>query len=132
MNTWFASIPSDEVEVIFLLKSTGPSNCESSSPVLPPSTLIVLETVISAGLMISIPVSVPTENTSSPVTVGIGVSNTSSLPVLEEIFLLPTKKSPLSFIPVNTVIPPALLKDCDANCCLVFGCLICFSGRAVE
>ena len=59
----------------------------------------------------SIPVSVPTEKMSSPVTVGIGVSNTSSLPVLEEIFLLPTKKSPLSFIPVNTVIPPALLND---------------------
>ena len=65
----------------------------------PPSTLIDLETVASNGVIISTPVAEPDANKSSPVIVGTGVSNTSSLPVLESIFLLPMKKSPLSFIP---------------------------------
>ena len=99
-NILFASIPSSEDEVTFWENDTGPSNLDRISLLAPPSTLIDLETVASNGVIISTPEAAPDENKSSPVTVGTGVSNTSSLPVLESILLLPTKKSPLSFIPV--------------------------------
>ena len=98
-NILFASIPSGEDEVTFCENETGPSNCDRMSLFAPPSTLSDLATVASNGVIMSTPEAEPDANKSSPVIVGTGVSNTSSLPVLESIFLLPMKKSPLSFIP---------------------------------
>ena len=98
-NILFASIPSGEDEVTFCENETGPSNCDRISLFAPPSTLSDLATVAYNGVIMSTPEAEPDANKSSPVIVGTGVSNTSSLPVLESIFLLPMKKSPLSFIP---------------------------------
>ena len=95
-----ASIPLVDVEVSLLLNTTGPSNSERMLPSEPPSTLIERLIVASSGVRTSNPTLNPPPEISSPVTVGIGESNTSSCPVAELTFLLPTKKSPLSFIPV--------------------------------
>ena len=64
-----ASMPFSDVDVILLLKITGPSNLEITSLFGPPSTWMDLVTLISMGLEIS-----NLSTVSSPVTVGIGAS----------------------------------------------------------
>ena len=89
-NSEFDSMPLVEVEVILLLKITGPSNSETMFPSGPPSTLKERLIDASRGVRTSNPTLTPLVDTSSPVTVGIGASKTSSCPVAELTFLLPT------------------------------------------
>ena len=84
-----ASIPLFDVEVTFSLKITGPSNSEIILLSGPPSTLKERLIEISRGVRTSNPTLTPVAPRSSPVTVGIGASNTSSCPVAELTFLLP-------------------------------------------
>ena len=88
-NNEVASIPLSDVDVIFSLNTTGPSNSETNVELSPPSTLRDLLTEISSGEITSNPTLNAPVSISSPVTVGTGVSKTSSLPVAELTFLLP-------------------------------------------
>ena len=72
------STPFSEVVVILLLKITGPSNSEIIVPSGPPSTRTERLTETSSGVRTSNPILTPAEPKSSPVTEGIGASNTSS------------------------------------------------------
>ena len=63
-------------------KVTGPSNCERICRESPPSTIILSLTVISSKIALNLA-------GSSPVTVGIGVSNEVSSPVEEDFLVLP-------------------------------------------
>ena len=76
-----------------LLNVTGPSNWERIVPELPPSTTSRSLTVTSSNTALNL-------DGSSPVTVGIGLSNVISSPVDEDVLRLPIKESPLLFIPV--------------------------------
>ena len=74
-----------------MLNRTGPSNSEMMLLSVPPSTFNARLTVTSSGVIISNPTAVPEAiSKSSPVTVAIGASTTSSCPVVELTFLLPT------------------------------------------
>ena len=84
-----------------MLKITGPSNSEAKFVSDPPSTLIALPTDISCGVIKPNPTLDPEPRSgSSPVTVGIGVPNTSSSPVIEMLTLFLVNRSPSSSIPV--------------------------------
>ena len=74
----FDSTPLDDVEVSFSLKITGPSNSDTMLLSVPPSTLRDLLIDASSGVRTSNPILTPVASTSSPVTDGIGASNTSS------------------------------------------------------
>ena len=65
-----------------LLNVTGPSNCDNISPESPPSTIILSLIVTSSKTALNLA-------GSSPVTVGIGVSNEVSSPVAEDFLVLP-------------------------------------------
>ena len=78
MNNEFASIPLDEVDVILLLKITGPSNSEMIFESGPPSTRIDRLIEASRGEIMSNPTLASPKLMSSPVVDGIGVSKTSS------------------------------------------------------
>ena len=71
-NRELDSTPLLEVEVIFSLKITGPSNSETMFPSGPPSTLRERLIDASSGVRTSNPTLTPSVETSSPVTVGIG------------------------------------------------------------
>ena len=92
-----ASIPEGEFEVIFSEKITGPLNSEIALLSGPPSTRIERLKLPSTALVTFSPGRFPM---SSPVTVCIGVSKISYLPVVLLNLLLPTYAIPLSFIPV--------------------------------
>ena len=77
-NRELDSTPLVDVEVTLPLKMTGPSNSETILPSGPPSTLSDLEMDASRGVRTSKPTLIPVAEISSPVTVGIGASNTSS------------------------------------------------------
>ena len=85
----FASIPFVEVEVSLLLMINGPSNSEMMLLSGPPSTLSERLIDASSGERTSNPMLTPPTPGSSPVTVGIGASKTSSCPVPELTFLFP-------------------------------------------
>ena len=89
MNKEFASKPLVDVDVTLLEKTTGPVNSDIALPSSPPSTLIDCVNVPSVALtrLISVRFDI-----SSPVTVLIGVSNTSSLPVTVLTFLFQQMK----------------------------------------
>ena len=65
-----------------LLNVTGPSNWDRISPESPPSTIILSLIVASSKMALSLA-------GSSPVTVGIGVSNDVSSPVADDFLVLP-------------------------------------------
>ena len=65
-----------------LLKVTGPSNWDKISPESPPSTTILSLTVTSSKIALNLA-------GSSPVTVGIGVSNDVSCPVADDFLVFP-------------------------------------------
>ena len=88
-NKWFDSIPFSELTVSLLLQITGPSNSEIMLLSEPPSTLRERLIETSSGDKTSNPTLTPEVAISSPVTVGIGASKTSSCPVAELTFLLP-------------------------------------------
>ena len=91
MKKEFASTPPEPSEVTFLLNRTGPSNSEIMLASVPPSTFSERLTVTSSGVMTSSQTATPEAmSKSSPVTVAIGASTTSSCPVVELTFLLPT------------------------------------------
>ena len=69
---------------------------------------------------------------SSPVMLGIGISNDFSCPVAELIFLLPIKKSPLLFSPVYTFEPPPLFCACAKYSSVSVRVLFCTCGKPVE
>ena len=98
MNKEFASKPLDDVDVTLFENTTGPVNSDIALPSSPPSTRIDCENVASVAFMRLMP---DLFDMSSPVTVQIGESNTSSLPVTVLNFLLPENEIPLSFIPVK-------------------------------
>ena len=77
-NKEVASIPLSAVDVSFLLKITGPSNSEMMLLSEPPSTLSERLIETSSGERTSNPTLTPVGAISSPVTVGIGASKTSS------------------------------------------------------
>ena len=77
----------------FSLKVTGPSNCDKIWLETPPSTRILSLTITSSNTTDSLV-------GSSPVTVGMGISNVCCLPEEAEYLVLPMKKSPSLFIPV--------------------------------
>ena len=80
MNKELASIPLGDVDVSLLLRTIGPSNLEIILPSEPPSTIRERLTVASSGSITSNPTLTPPPTPkSSPVTVGIGASNSSSL-----------------------------------------------------
>ena len=78
-----------DVEVSLLFKITGPSNSETISALGPPSILMERSIATSEEDNLSKPTLAP-EVVSSPVTVGMGTSSTSSSPVVPLIFLPPT------------------------------------------
>ena len=91
MKIVFASIPPATRDVTFLLNRTGPSNSEMMLASVPPSTFSERLTVTSSGVMTSSQTATPEAiSKSSPLTVAIAASTTSSCPVAELTFLLPT------------------------------------------
>ena len=82
-----------ELILTSLLNLTGPSNWERTVPELPPSTTSLSLIVTSSNTALNL-------DESSPVIVGIGLSNVTSSPVDEDVLRLPIKESPLLFIPV--------------------------------
>ena len=98
MSKLLTSKPRLAVDVTLFVNTTGPVNSEIALPSSPPSTLIDCVNVPSVALTRLISVRF---DMSSPVTVLIGQSNLSSLPVIVLIFLLPENAIPRSFIPVK-------------------------------
>ena len=91
MNNEFASKPLVDVDVTLFENTTGPVNSDIAFPSSPPSTLIDCENVASVAFIRLIP---DLFDISSPVTVLIGESNTSSLPVTVLNFLYLRMKYP--------------------------------------
>ena len=77
---------------------TGPSNCESTNPEVPPSTNILSLTVISSNATLNL-------DGSCPVIVGFGISYEIVCPLAEDTLVFPLNVSPLLFIPVYNAAP---------------------------